>query len=66
MLADQEIDYDTYTILENDVSLNKDLSSNEILDLVRLAYSTYYTHRNIPYDDPDTVRFLTSLPKMRY
>ena len=37
-----------------------------IFGLLRLAYETFYRNRDIPYERPDTLRFLTSLPKLRY
>ena len=66
MLDPQEIQLHDYTKFDNEVSVNRHLSSEQISDIVRLAYETYYRNREIPYDNPDTLRFLTSLPKLRY
>lgn len=66
LLQDKNIDYDNYIILENDISLNATLSASTLNDLVRQAYHRFYQTRRMPVDDPDTLRFLTSLPKLAY
>jgi anaerobic magnesium-protoporphyrin IX monomethyl ester cyclase len=64
-LEDQNINYETYTKLENDVTLNPTLSADELKDLVRLAYQTYYKERYRPHH-ADALRFLTSEQKLSY
>jgi anaerobic magnesium-protoporphyrin IX monomethyl ester cyclase len=63
---EEDIPLDDYCKFDNHVSLNKYMTSEEIFQMLRLGYEMYYEHRNIPYDNPDTLRFLTSLPKLRY
>jgi radical SAM superfamily enzyme YgiQ (UPF0313 family) len=66
MLDEDAVPLDNYTKFDNEVSVNEHLTSPEIFDLLREAYESYYRNRDIPYDRPDTLRFLTSLPKLRY
>jgi radical SAM superfamily enzyme YgiQ (UPF0313 family) len=66
MLDEDSICLENYTKFDNQVSVNKNMSSSHIFQLLRFAYETYYRNRNLPYDNPDTLRFLTSLPKLRY
>lgn len=66
MLDPDDIPLHDYTKFDNKVSVNSRMSSDEIFDLLRFAYESYYRHRNPPYENPDTMRFLTSLPKLRY
>jgi radical SAM superfamily enzyme YgiQ (UPF0313 family) len=66
LLNEDEVPLHDYTKFDNEVSVNEHLTSAEIFAILTDAYETYYRHRDIPYDRPDTLRFLTSLPKLRY
>lgn len=66
MLNEDDIPLHDYTKFDNKVSVNQQMSSERIFDLLRFAYESYYRHRDLPYENPDTLRFLTSLPKLRY
>jgi len=66
MLDHEHISLDDYTKFDNQVSVNSAVSSEQIFEILTEAYVSYYSQRKIPYDRPDTLRFLTSLPKLRY
>jgi anaerobic magnesium-protoporphyrin IX monomethyl ester cyclase len=67
MLGDEDaIPLHNYTKFDNEVSVNEHVTSPEIFSILQQAYESYYRKRRIPYDRPDTLRFLTSLPKLRY
>jgi len=66
MLDVDNVPLHDYTKFDNEVSLNERMTSDEIFAILTEAYETYYLHRNLPYGRPDAMRFLTSLPKLRY
>lgn len=66
LIKDKDVDLENHVILENDISLNETLSASDLNDLVRAAYDRYYKVRKPPVDDPDALRFMTSLPKLAY
>jgi len=66
MLDEDTVPLDNYCKFDNEVSVNEHLSSDEIFGILTEAYQSFYRKRKIPYDRPDTLRFLTSLPKLRY
>jgi magnesium-protoporphyrin IX monomethyl ester (oxidative) cyclase len=66
MLDENTVPLHNYCKFDNEVSVNEYLSSEEIFAILTEAYESFYRKRKIPYDRPDTLRFLTSLPKLRY
>jgi len=66
MLDVDNVPLHDYTKFDNEVSLNERMTSDEIFAILTEAYETYYLHRTRPYGRPDAMRFLTSLPKLRY
>jgi radical SAM superfamily enzyme YgiQ (UPF0313 family) len=66
MIDPDEISLEDYCKFDNEASVNLHVSSDEIIRLLERAYVRYYSKRAIPFDRPDTLRFLTSLPKLRY
>jgi anaerobic magnesium-protoporphyrin IX monomethyl ester cyclase len=66
LLDEDRIPLHNYTMFDNEVSVNAKVGSQEIFEILKGAYEHYYRRRDIPYDSPDTLRFLTSLPKLRY
>lgn len=66
MLDEEKIPLNNYCKFDNEVSVNEHMTSEEIFEMLRLAYETYYRNRDLPYENPDTLRFLTSLPKLSY
>ena len=66
MLDEDQVPLHDYTKFDNKVSVNPRMNSNEVFRLLRYAYEHYYRTRPPPSENPDTMRFLTSLPKLRY
>jgi anaerobic magnesium-protoporphyrin IX monomethyl ester cyclase len=66
MIDPDEISLEDYCKFDNQASVNPHVGADDILGLLERAYVRYYSKRAIPYDRPDTLRFLTSLPKLRY
>lgn len=66
MIDADNVSLENYCKFDNEISLNPVVSSDEILAILEQAYVRYYSKRAIPFDRPDTLRFLTSLPKLRY
>jgi radical SAM superfamily enzyme YgiQ (UPF0313 family) len=66
MIDNENVPLHDFCKFDNEVSVNKYMASEEIFKLLTLAYETYYQSRDLPYERPDTLRFLTSLPKLRY
>lgn len=66
MLDEDSVPLDDYTKFDNKVSVNDQVPSARIFDLLTRAYEMFYRDRPFPFGRPDTLRFLTSLPKLRY
>lgn len=66
MIDPDKISLEDYCKFDNEASVNAEVPSDMILSLLEQAYIRYYSKRAIPFDRPDTLRFLTSLPKLRY
>lgn len=60
MLVPEDVDFSNYCKNTNKVSLNKHLDSEQLHEMVKLAYVTYYKTHEIPKNDPDATQYLNN------
>jgi radical SAM superfamily enzyme YgiQ (UPF0313 family) len=60
MLDLERISLEGFTKLDNQASVNRYMGPDELAEVVRHAYKTYFRHRPHPEHDPDALRFIQS------